>query len=150
MPRDWRRPARTPVRSASWSVPRTGSSDPPRRWKSRPVLPPAEDSTAGHPETSGQGLLRVSETPADLLDRAAVATVLVLDVGADRPSLTLEQLQHLANRRVARPPDNCLAAPAPVRQAHARDLGVMLADVRHGIDVVGGELADVRLHPEER
>ncbi len=62
----------------------------------------------------------------------ALAAILVLDVRGDRPPFLLQQLQHLANRRVALAPRHVVALVLlAILQVQVRDVGVMLADVGH-------------------
>src|SRR6185369_16958825 len=58
---------------------------------------------------SRERLLRVGEALRHFLDRRAPPAILVLDVGRNRPPLALQQLQHLANRRVALAPRQVVA-----------------------------------------
>src|SRR3954470_23186885 len=59
--------------------------------------------------SSRERRLCVGHAPFDFVDRAARAAILVFDVGTDRPLLALQQLQHLADRRVALAPRDVVA-----------------------------------------
>src|SRR5436190_5411329 len=93
--------------------------------------------------------LRVREALLHFLHRAGLSTVLILDVGANRPAFFLEQLQRLANRRLALAPWRVVTLVLlPILQVQVRDVGVVLTDVRDRIEVRRGEVPDVEVHLE--
>src|SRR4029453_15595374 len=80
------------------------------------------------------------ETLLDLLDGAGLATMLVFDVGANRPALFLEQLQDVPDRRVAGSPRGVVALVfLAILEVQVGDARVMLADVGHRVVVGGSE-----------
>src|SRR5438270_11030176 len=58
---------------------------------------------------SGERLSGERHALFHLVDRAAGAAVLVLDVGRNRPPLALQQPQHFTDRRLAFPPRRIVA-----------------------------------------
>src|SRR3954469_8026215 len=91
---------------------------------------------------SRQRLLRELDALLHLLRRRAGALVLVLDVGGNRPLLLLQELQPLANRRLALPPRRVVPLVLPaILEVQVRDAGVVLADVRDGVVVRRREMA---------
>src|SRR5439155_25582614 len=99
------------------------------------------------PRSLRERLLRELVTFLHFFDRRSRPAILVFDVGADRPALTLQQLKHLADRRVALPPRRVVALILfAVLQMEVGDVRVMLADISHGIEVRASEVADVEFH----
>src|SRR5690349_5930972 len=79
---------------------------------------------------SRQRRLRERHALLHFLHRRAGAAVLVLHVGANRPLLLLQELQRLANRRVALSPRHVVALVLlAILQVQVRDVGVVLPDV---------------------
>src|SRR4029453_5287037 len=79
---------------------------------------------------SCQRLPGKGDTLRHFLDRRPLPAVLVFDVGRDRPLLALQQLQHLANRRVALAPRHVVALVLlAVLQVQVGDLRMVLADI---------------------
>src|SRR5580765_111235 len=75
--------------------------------------------------------------------------MLVFDVRADRPALFAEQPQHFLDRRVARAPRHVVALVLlAILQVQVRDAVVMVADVLHGVEVRGREVADIEVDLE--
>src|SRR4051812_21521388 len=68
-----------------------------------------QSSNAEERTTLGERLFRVLVALLHLFGRRAGAAIFVFDVGGNRPSLALQQLQHLADRRVALPPRHVVA-----------------------------------------
>src|SRR5262245_11495902 len=90
---------------------------------------------------SRQRLLRVGDALLHFLDRRALAAVLVLDVDGNRPPLALDQLQRLADRRLALAPWQVVALILlSILQVQVRDVGVMRLDELDGVEVGGGEM----------
>src|SRR5437763_16132014 len=109
---------------------------------------PMRRVTTGLP--SRQRRLRERHALLHFLDRRAGAAILVLDVGANRPLLLLQELQRLANRRVALPPRHVVALVLlAVLEVQVRDVGVVLPDVVERVEVGRGEVADVEVHLEQ-
>src|SRR5437773_1731778 len=78
---------------------------------------------------SGERLLRVLVTFPDLFDGRALAAVFVLDIGPDRPAFLFQQLQHVANRRLALSPGRVVALILfAILQMQIGDVGVVLAN----------------------
>src|SRR5213079_1048585 len=98
---------------------------------------------------SGERLLHIVETLRDLFDRRARPAIFVLDVRADRPAFLFQQLQDFADRGVPFAP----ACVVPlilltILQVQIGDVRMVLADVRDGVEVAGGEMADIEVHLE--
>src|SRR6266571_4178722 len=105
-----------------------GTGDGGRR--DRPQFPP-----------SGERALLELEALLDLFDRRSRPAVFVLDVGGNRPPLFLEELENLANRRVALAPRRVVALMAlSILHVKIRDVGVMRVDVGHRIEIGGHEM----------
>src|SRR5437588_1614209 len=91
-----------------------------------------------HP--SCERLLAVVEALADFLRRCSLAAVLVLDVRGDGPAFLFQQLQHLADGRVALTPRHVITLMLlSIFDMQVRDACMVLADERHGVVVGGGE-----------